>query len=209
MTRHYVVYSTVDGDVGERRGLRALAYTGEPLSPDDLIPLPDGASLAMLPHRLAVGQDGDGARHVVSERHGWALAALLPIGYTRTKLPAYEKTPETEPLPFFGYTAIAGWRGRLYAAALRTDDPERWVARNYRRAPPEATGARAVGGRARRTACWRTMRTARSTTNARRPATSSLAAGRARSPSRRAVTRAASAASPSRMRMTWSRRRTA
>ena len=127
----YVVYSTVGGDVGERRGLRALAYTGEPLSPDDLIPLPDGASLAMLPHRLAVGLNGDGARHVVSARQGWALAALLPIGYTRTKLPAYEKTPETEPLPFFGYTAIAGWRGRLYAAALRTDDPERWVARNY------------------------------------------------------------------------------
>jgi pyruvate-formate lyase-activating enzyme len=127
----YVVYSTVDGAVGERRGLRALDFTSEPLSPDDLIPLPEGASLAMLPHRLAVGRDSAGERHAVSERHGWALAALLPIGYTRTKLPAYQPTPETAPLPFFGYTAVAGWRGRLYVAGLRTDDPERWLGRNF------------------------------------------------------------------------------
>jgi pyruvate-formate lyase-activating enzyme len=127
----YLVYSTVDGEVGERRGLRALDYTGAPLATSDLIPLPEGASLAMLPHRLAVGQEPSGARRAISEQQGWALAALLPIGYTRTKLPAYEKTQETAPLPFFGYTAIAGWRGRLYVAAERTDDPERWIGRNY------------------------------------------------------------------------------
>ncbi len=127
----YLVYSAIDGDVGARRGLRPLDYTGAPLAFDDLIPLPEGATLAMLPQRLAVGLDSDGQRRVVGARHGWALAALLPIGYTRTKLPAYEKTPETAPLPFFGYTAVAGWRGRLYVAALRTDDPERWIARNY------------------------------------------------------------------------------
>jgi pyruvate-formate lyase-activating enzyme len=34
-------------------------------------------------------------------------------------------------LPFFGYSAVAGWRGRLYVAAMRTDNPERWLARNY------------------------------------------------------------------------------
>lgn len=127
----YLVYSTVDGEVGEAPGLRALDYTGAPLKPADLIPLPEGASLAMLPHRLAVGQDASGARKAISARHGWALAALLPIGYTRVRLPAYEKTPETAPLPFFGYTAIAGWRGQLYVAAERTDDPERWIGRNY------------------------------------------------------------------------------
>jgi pyruvate-formate lyase-activating enzyme len=127
----YVVYSAIDGDVGERRGLRALDYSGAPLSSDDLIPLPEGSTLAMLPHRLAVGLNNTGERQIVSSRHGWALAALLPIGYTRTRLPAYEKSAETELLPFFGYTAVAGWRGRLYAAAVRTDDPERWIARNY------------------------------------------------------------------------------
>ncbi|HEX6123408.1 MAG TPA: radical SAM protein, partial [Ktedonobacterales bacterium] len=129
----YVVYSTPDGDVGERRSLRAVAYDGAPLLPRDLIPLPEGANLAMLPQRLAVGLDAGGARQVVPAARGWALAALLPIGYTRTRLPAYEKAPETEPLPFFGYTAVAGWRGRLYAAGLRTDAPERWLPRQFER----------------------------------------------------------------------------
>src|SRR5262249_43635443 len=125
----YLILSTPDGGVGERRGLRAVDYTGVPLSRDDLIPLPEGATLSMLPQRLAVGLDSAGGRVALDASEGWALAALLPIGYTRTHLPSYAKTPATEPLPFFGYTAVAGWRGRLYAAALATDDPERWVAR--------------------------------------------------------------------------------
>lgn len=127
----YVVFSAPDGSVGERRSLQALDYTGAPLRRSDLIPLPDGATLAMLPQRLAVGQDMQGQRISVSANHGWALAALLPIGYTRTRLPAYEKTADTALLPFFGYCAVAGWRGELYVAALRTDEPERWIAHNY------------------------------------------------------------------------------
>ncbi len=128
-TPPYVVYSTPDGAVGERRSLRAVDFNGRPLASRDLIPLPDGATLAMMPQRLAVGLSATGERQV--ERHGWALAALLPIGYMRTRLPAYEKTAGTEPLPFFGYTAIAGWRGQLYVAAVQTDDPERWIDHNF------------------------------------------------------------------------------
>jgi pyruvate-formate lyase-activating enzyme len=127
----YVVFSTRDGGIGERRSLRAVDFEGHPLQSEDLIPLPKDTTLSMLPSRLAVGQDARGVRAVVPEGQGWALAALLPIGYTRTRLPAYEKTPQTEPLPFFGYTAIAGWRGRLYVAAVRTDNPERWTPSNY------------------------------------------------------------------------------
>jgi pyruvate-formate lyase-activating enzyme len=127
----YVVYSTLDGAVGERRDLHALDYYGEPLTRADLIPLPDGAVLSMMPQRLAVGRGTRDERITVSARKGWALAALLPIGYTRTRLPAYEKAPETDPLPFFGYTAVAGWHGQLYAAAIRTDDPARWLPAAY------------------------------------------------------------------------------
>ena len=126
----YLVYSTSDGNIGERRSLRALGYDGAPLERGELIPLPDGATLSMMPERLAVGLDDKGDRQVVSAQRGWALAALLPIGYTRVRLPGYEMPPDAEPLPFFGYTAVAGWRGRLYVAAMRTDDPERWLSRN-------------------------------------------------------------------------------
>ncbi len=127
----YVVFSTPDGGVGERRSLRAMDYDGAPRDRSELIPLPDGATLAMMPERMAVGLDTRGHRQIISARRGWALAALLPIGYTRVRIPGYDKTPDTEPLPFFGYTAVAGWRGRLYVAAVRTDNPERWLASNY------------------------------------------------------------------------------
>jgi pyruvate-formate lyase-activating enzyme len=125
------VFSTGDGAVGERRGWRALGFDRQPLDRADLIPLPEGATLAMLPDRLAVGQDAAGTTREVSAARGWALAALLPIGYTRTHLPAYAKTPATEPLPFFGYTAVAGIGDQLYAAAVRTDDPHRWLPGAY------------------------------------------------------------------------------
>jgi pyruvate-formate lyase-activating enzyme len=46
-------------------------------------------------------------------------------------LPAYEKVPGTEPLPFFGYSAVAGMNGLLFVAALRTDDPRKWHPRAF------------------------------------------------------------------------------
>jgi pyruvate-formate lyase-activating enzyme len=127
----YLVYSTPEGETRERRSLRACDYTGAPLTPDDLIPLPEGATLSMLPERLPVGLDAQGARQTA--HGGWALAALLPIGYTRTHLPAYAEAETSFPLPFFGYSAIAGWRGQLYAAAIQTDDPAHWLPSAFNR----------------------------------------------------------------------------
>ncbi len=120
--------------------MRALSFDGSPLEAIDLLPIPDGVTLSMMPDRLAVGQSRTGERRVLARSRGWAAAALLPIGYTRTHLPAYEKVPGTEPLPFFGYSAIAGMEGRLYVAAIRTDDPRKW----HPRAFPKRTLARMV-----------------------------------------------------------------
>ncbi len=127
----YVIYTTPQGEIREEPRLRALAFDGHPVEAADLIPLPDGVTLSMMPDRLAVGLKRSGARQVVPQARGWAAAALLPIGYTRTHLPAYEKVPATEPLPFFGYSAVAGLRGRLYVAAIRTDDPRKWHPRAF------------------------------------------------------------------------------
>src|SRR5258708_19506154 len=91
-TYPYVVYSTPDGGVAERRDLRALDYHGALLTCDDLIPLPEGATLSMLPDRLAVGMDAPDRRTPVPSRAGWALAALLPTPYTPTPPPPYQNT---------------------------------------------------------------------------------------------------------------------
>ncbi len=127
----YLIYCTLAGEIREEPRLRALAFDNQPLESSDLIPLPDGVTLSMMPDRLAIGLKGSGERQVIARSRGWAAAALLPIGYTRTLLPAYEKVPDTEPLPFFGYSAVAGMNGRLYVAALQTDDPHKWHPRAF------------------------------------------------------------------------------
>ena len=131
MSIPYLVYCTLEGEIREEPRLQALAFGDQPLTAADLIPLPDGVTLAMMPDRLAVGLKRHGERQVIGQERGWAAAALLPIGYTRTLLPAYAKVPDTEPLPFFGYSAVAGMRGRLYVAALKTDDPRKWHPRAF------------------------------------------------------------------------------
>src|SRR5437667_534645 len=129
----YLIYCTPAGEIREEPHLRALAFDNRPLESSDLIPLPDGVTLSMMPDRLAIGLKGSGERQVIARSRGCATAALLPIGYTRTLLPAYEKVPDTEPLPFFGYSAVAGLHGRLYVAALKTDNPRKWHPRAFNR----------------------------------------------------------------------------
>jgi pyruvate-formate lyase-activating enzyme len=122
----HLLYVTPDGEIEEEPRLQALSFGGQPIEETDLIPLPDGVSLSMMPDRLAVGMKRSGAHQVIPQSRGWAVAALLPIGYTRTLLPAYEKVPDTEPLPFFGYSAVASINGRLFVAAVETDNPDKW-----------------------------------------------------------------------------------
>ena len=133
MPQPYLVYATAQGDIREEPRLRALSFGDQLLEASELMPLPDGATLSMLPGRLAVGRQRDGERAVLAQSKGWALAALLPIGYTRTLLPAYDLPADTEPLPFFGYSAVAGINGRLYVAALKTDNPRKWHPRAFDR----------------------------------------------------------------------------
>ncbi len=134
MATPYLLYSTPQGDIYEEPQLQALSFGDRPIQETDLIALPDGATLSMMPERLAVGRHKrSGARRVLPQTQGWAVAALLPIGYTRTLLPAYEKLADSDPLPFFGYSAVAGMNGRLYVAAIKTDNPYKWHPRAFNR----------------------------------------------------------------------------
>ncbi|GCE20188.1 radical SAM protein [Dictyobacter kobayashii] len=133
MATPYLLYVTQEGEILEEPRLQALSFGDRPLKESDLIPLPDGVTLSMMPDRLAVGLKRSGQRQVLPQSRGWAVAALLPIGYTRTLLPAYEKVPDTEPLPFFGYSAVAGLNGKLYVAAVKTDEVRKWHPRAFNR----------------------------------------------------------------------------
>lgn len=118
----------------EYPGLAAAGRLGRHIAPlANPIPLPEGASLILIPGAAPVGYRREKEVTLSRNPHGeecLAVAACLPQGFTRTHLPAYRRA-ERRPLPLYGYTAVAWSEGRVYAAALPTDDPEPWNPRHY------------------------------------------------------------------------------
>lgn len=113
------------------------------VQPGDLIPLPDGAIVSMLPGRsplLAAGR-------AVPRRT--ALGVLLPAGYTRTLLPAFVRKPDAPQLPLFGYTFAAVVDDELAVAAMRTDEGEDWQPRAFAAGELEAIVAQRIAADAR------------------------------------------------------------
>ena len=125
------VYADEDGNILDAPGMRGMGRTGREnilLKPEDLIPLPESADLMLLPDRLAVGQSADGETMPIS---GLAVAAILPTGYTRLYMPAYERAEEAQRLPLYGYTAVVVYKDELYCAAVYTDENEKWDPVHY------------------------------------------------------------------------------
>ena len=122
-----LVYSDAAGEMREHPTLGPLGGTfGDTRSLGRMIPLPDGATLCMLPGCTPLGRDDAGAHAPLRAGRDYAVGALLPTGYARLFLPAYHKEPDAPYLPLFGYTAVAARNGRLYAAALPVDDAATW-----------------------------------------------------------------------------------
>lgn len=129
------------GVVYDHPELRAAVRSGDALlaPPERPIPLPEGATLAMLPGRRPVGIDpATGAPTVLHEvRVGrrrftpHAVGATLPPGFTRTFLPAASRPPlavagEAPTLPQWAYTAAALGPAGFQVFALRTDRRRHW-----------------------------------------------------------------------------------
>jgi len=124
------LFARADGAVLDLPALRAGADDGVVARADrhDYIPLPEGSLLLTLPGRSVVGFEGS-TRCVVAEVDGSAVdavAAALPLGYTRTLLPAYVERAGALPLPLYGYAAVAWDGGRICVGAARTDELETW-----------------------------------------------------------------------------------
>ena len=91
---------------------------------DELIPAPDGTVEMILPGRRALTTKGALPKK-------YALAAVLPAGYTRLLVPAYEKESAAPTLPLFGYTFACVVDDELYVAAMKTDESEDWQPRYF------------------------------------------------------------------------------
>ncbi|MCS7464549.1 radical SAM protein [Paenibacillus doosanensis] len=128
-----LLYADRDGNVFDHPDYVALGRNGEMVTDimeDELIPLPEGATLVSLPHTRPVGLNAATGKMEIVPGDVSAVGALLPQGFTRLLIPGYVKTDKSQLLPLFGYTAAVWKDGRFYAAAHPSDDPERWNPRN-------------------------------------------------------------------------------
>ena len=120
------------GEIFDASGWGALGQSGgEKVACNlaDMIPLPPGSELMYLPGRTAMGMKRQSM--VPMGRARQAVAAILPVGYTRLLLPAYEKRAGAPVLPLFGYTAVAWGHGQIWVAAARSDDNSKWDPAKY------------------------------------------------------------------------------
>ncbi|MDH7479598.1 MAG: radical SAM protein, partial [Syntrophomonadaceae bacterium] len=126
------IYELEGWKMAGRLGMRLVEPERE-----EMIPFPPGASLVMLPERQPVGISPQGRFATLSRQPGrragrpYAVAALLPQGYTRTLLPAYTHRGAAVSLPLFGYCAVGFREGGLYVAARQTDEDCWWNPGHY------------------------------------------------------------------------------
>lgn len=126
------LFADQQGEIFDATGYGAVGRSGErdmPLCAGDMIPLPEGATLAYLPGRQAIGTAA--GKLVPVSGSVTAVAAILPAGYTRTHLPAFRKTAHAPVLPLYGYAAAAVYRDQIYVAAVRSDDNTKWHPYRY------------------------------------------------------------------------------
>lgn len=126
------VFADERGEIFDAPGWGAVGQnwtTAGCCNPADMVPLPENSELMFLPGRQAVGLKKNALLPV--GRRKFAVAAILPVGYTRLLLPAYRKLEDAPVLPLFGYTAVAWGRGRFWAAAMRSDETNKWDPAQY------------------------------------------------------------------------------
>ncbi|OBZ15676.1 MULTISPECIES: radical SAM protein [Bacillales] len=124
-----LVYADEQGNVFDHPDFVALGRSGDmivEIMEDELIPLPNGATLVSLPFTRPIGLNPDTGEMQVLPGGAQAVGALLPQGFTRLCLPGYVKADKNEKLPLFGYTAVVWKDGNFYVTAEQSDDPERW-----------------------------------------------------------------------------------
>ncbi len=137
-----LLFAQKNGELLDFPDLQMAARLGNELvmpEAEELIPLPEGATLTMIPGRFPIGIDGSGQLkplkyHPYKENQEpvYAVAALLPQGFTRTLLPAIVSGHDGKRLPLLGYTAVGiDEAGQFWIAAKQTDSYDLWHPKFY------------------------------------------------------------------------------
>ncbi|HIJ68765.1 MAG TPA: radical SAM protein [Deltaproteobacteria bacterium] len=136
-----LVYADVNGNIYDWPALEmAAASANEWQRPRsaELIPLPEGSELFLLPERLPVGFNRKGGRFEPMPSDPFdpakpvrAVAAFISPAYTRLYSPAYRANARAPLLPLFAYTAVGWLNGGFVVPAVRIDSDQRQDFRNF------------------------------------------------------------------------------
>ncbi|EGO64137.1 radical SAM protein [Acetonema longum] len=121
------LYADSKGEIYDAPGYQAVGRSGYDqtvLTDKDVIPLPEGAELMFLPGRSALAARKGQIQPIAGPL--LAVAAMLPVGYTRTLLPAFVRQQEAPVLPLYGYAAVALRKDQMMVAAMKTDNNHKW-----------------------------------------------------------------------------------
>lgn len=139
--RPALVYADVNGNIYDWPALEmAGASANEWQRPRsaELIPLPEGSELFLLPERLPVGFNRKGGRFEPMPSDPFdpakpvrAVAAFISPAYTRLYSPAYRANARAPLLPLFAYTAVGWLNGGFVVPAVRIDSDQRQDFRNF------------------------------------------------------------------------------
>lgn len=99
---------------------------------EDLIPLPEGSELFVLPNRRPVGfePDSDEPSQLIEnpddpEEEIQAVAAFMAPAHTAVHTAAFVKEDDAQHLPLFAYTAVGWLDNRFWVSGFRSDSDQR------------------------------------------------------------------------------------
>jgi len=128
-----MVAATASGEVFDHPRLSMAVWDGVAIRPpreEELIPLPEGSDVFLLPGRIPMGLAGrknhlqayDGEPETGPVQ---AVSAFLAPAYLRLAHPAFEALDDAPPLPLFAYAPLGWLDGRFWTAGIRIDPEQR------------------------------------------------------------------------------------
>ncbi|MDH4321959.1 MAG: radical SAM protein [Desulfobulbaceae bacterium] len=127
-----LVYANQHGEIKDFPELEMAGRSGSHyLRPDplDLIPLPEGSELFVLPGRKPVGFEpgSDEPSLLADNPHDpdeeiQAVAAFMAPAHTAVHTAAFVKNVDAQTLPLFAYTAVGWHDGRFWVSGFRSDN---------------------------------------------------------------------------------------
>ena len=130
-----LVYCDTNGDIKDFPQLQMAAMSNRRYvlpKPQDLIPLPEGSELFVLPGRLPIGfEPGQHEPLLLSEdpdnphQQIQAVAAFMAPAHTALYNTAYQTGKDAPLLPLFAYTGVGWYDGHFWVTAFRSDDDPR------------------------------------------------------------------------------------